>query len=117
MRLFKETFVGNTLKCNKLNERLWIYDLVYCLKILVLRDPNTIHAKFRRWVENNMLYLLNHMNAFTFEHYLQWQKDTNTYVDHNAESSKWLNALIFASSMDELNIRVNEKFYLPPVLA
>ena len=29
----QEMFVGITLKCNKLNERLWIYDMVDFLNI------------------------------------------------------------------------------------
>ena len=43
----QETFVVNMLKCKKLNERFWIYDMVYFLKIPVLRDHNAIYAKFR----------------------------------------------------------------------
>ena len=42
----KETLVGNTLKCKQLNERLWTYDMVDCLDILILRDTNALHAKF-----------------------------------------------------------------------
>ena len=42
----QETFCGNTLKCKKLNERWWIYDMVDFLKILILRYPKSIHAKF-----------------------------------------------------------------------
>ena len=42
----QEMFVAITLKCNKLNERLWIYDMVDFLKILILRDTNTVHDKF-----------------------------------------------------------------------
>ena len=38
----QETFVGNTLKCKKLNGRLCIYNMVYCLKIPILRDHNAI---------------------------------------------------------------------------
>ena len=43
----QEMFFGITLKCNKLNERLWIYDMVDFLKIPILRYPNAIHTKFR----------------------------------------------------------------------
>ena len=56
------------------------------------------------------------MNAFTIEHVLLWQKDTNTYADHDSESSKCIGALLIASSTDELNIQVNEKFDLLPIL-
>ena len=42
----QEIFVGNTLKCKKLNKRLWIYDMVYLLKTPILRDHKAIHAKF-----------------------------------------------------------------------
>ena len=43
----QDMFVGKTLKCKKLNERLWIYDMVYWLKIPILRYHNTINSKFR----------------------------------------------------------------------
>ena len=43
----QEMFVAITLKCNKLNEHLWIYDMVDFLKIPILRYPNAIHTKFR----------------------------------------------------------------------
>ena len=46
MRLFKRRFFGNTLKCKKLNERLWIYNMVNFLKIPILRDTNATHKKF-----------------------------------------------------------------------
>ena len=52
------------------------------------------------------------MNAFSIEHVLLWQNDTNTHAEHIVESSKWLNSLLVASSMDELNIQVNDKFDL-----
>ena len=109
-------FVGNYLKCKKLNECLWIYDMVYLLKIPILRDHNTIHAKFVCVGGDTMLYLLNHMNSFTLKHVLLWQKDTNTYAERDAESIKCLNVLLIASSTDYLNIRVNEKFYLMQIL-
>ena len=63
-----------------------------------------------------MLYLLDHINAFMLDHVLLWKKGTNTYADNNVEISKWINALIIASSTDELNIWVNEKFDLMPIL-
>ena len=44
------------------------------------------------------------------------EKYTNTYVDNDAEISKCLNALIIASSIDELNIQVNERFDLLPII-
>ena len=50
------------------------------------------------------------MNAFALKHILIWQKYTNTYAEHDSESSKWLNALLIAYSTDALNIQVNEKF-------
>ena len=56
------------------------------------------------------------MNAFTLEHVLLWKKYTNTYADNDAESSKWINALIISSSTDQLNIWFNEKFDLLPIL-
>ena len=56
------------------------------------------------------------MKAFMIQHVLLWQKYTNTYAEHNTESIKWLNALIIASSTDELNIQVNEKFELMPII-
>ena len=43
----QEVFAGNTLKYKNLNERLWIYNMVYFLKIPILRDHNDIHTKFR----------------------------------------------------------------------
>ena len=90
--------------------------MVDWLKIPILRDNNAIHAKFRWGGEDTILYLLDHMNAFTIEHVLLWQKDTNTYADHDSESSKCIGALLIASSTDELNIQVNEKFDLLPIL-
>ena len=63
-----------------------------------------------------MLYLLDHMNKFALDHVYLWKKETNTYDEHNVESSKQLNELLIASSTDELNIRVNDKFDLLPVL-
>ena len=42
----QEKFVRNMLKCKKLNEGLWIYDMVDFLKIPILRDNNAIHANF-----------------------------------------------------------------------
>ena len=83
-----------------------------CLKISIVRYPNVIHTNFRWGGEVTTLYLLNQMNAFTPDHVLLWQKDTNTYVEHDAERSKWLNALIIASPTDEQNIQVNNKFDL-----
>ena len=56
------------------------------------------------------------MKAFMIQHVLLWQNFTNTYAKHNAESSKWPNKLLFDSSTDALNIRVNEKFDLLPIL-
>ena len=62
--------------------------MVDFLKILILRDNNAIHVKFR-WVgEDTTLYLLNHMNAFTLEHVLLWKKDTNTYSEHDVDIIK-----------------------------
>ena len=43
----KEAFSGNTLKCKKLNERLWIYNILYFLNIPILRYHKDIHTKFR----------------------------------------------------------------------
>ena len=111
-----ETFVGNTLKCKKLNNCLWIYDMVDCLKSPILRDPNDIHAKFRWGGENTTVYLLDHMDAFTIEHTILQKKDTNTHANHNAENCKWINTLLISSSMDAPNIWVNEKFDLLPIL-
>ena len=105
----QETFFGNTLKCNELNEHLWIYNIVYFLRIPILRDYNTIRVKFIWVVEDNTVYLFNHMNPFTLEHMLLWQKDTNNYVKNDAESNKRPNELIIASSTDELNIKFYEK--------
>ena len=73
-------------------------------KIPILRDQNAIQAKFRWGGEDIKLYLLGHMNAFRIEHALIWKNDTNIYADHNAEISKWLNALLIASSTDGINI-------------
>ena len=112
----QETFPGNTLKCKKLNERLWVYDMVDCPKIPILRDHNAIYTKFIWGREDTTVYLLNNMNSFTIKHVLLWQKYTNTYAKHDEESSKWLNALLIASSTDELNIRVNENFDLLPII-
>ena len=56
------------------------------------------------------------MNAFTLDHVLLWQKYTDTYAKHDAEISKWINSLIIASSMYELNIQVNENFDLLPII-
>ena len=50
------------------------------------------------------------------KHVLPWKKDTNTYGKKNVWIRKWLNALIISSSMDELNIRVNEKFDLMSII-
>ena len=81
----QEQFVVNTLKCKKLNKSLWIYNMVYCMKIPILRDPNTVNAKFR-WVgEDTTLYLLDHMNAFTLEHVLLWKEGTDTYAKHDED--------------------------------
>ena len=90
--------------------------MVYCLKIKNLRDPEDIHAKFRWGGEDAKLYLLNHMKSLMLDHMLLWEKYTNTYANNDVESSKWLNALLVAYSTDELNIRVNDKFDLLPVL-
>ena len=68
----QETFVGDTLKCKKLNERLWIYNMVYFLKIPILRGHNDIHTKFRWGGGDTRLYLLDHLNAFTLKHILLW---------------------------------------------
>ena len=94
----QEIFVGNMPKCKKLNERLWIYNMVYFLKIPILRDHNAIHTKFI-WggVEDTTLYLLEHMNAFTLRHILLLQNDNNTYANRNVESIKFLNVLLIAS--------------------
>ena len=82
------------------------------MKIPILRDPNTVHAKFR-WVgEDTTLYLLDHMNAFTLEHVLLWKEGTDTYANHDEDIREWLNTIIIASSMYELNIGVIEKIYL-----
>ena len=56
------------------------------------------------------------MKYFMIQHVLLWKEYTNTYSKHNAESSKWLNELIIDSSTDELNIQVNEKFELMPII-
>ena len=112
----QETFVGNTLMCNKLNEFLWIYDMEDCLKIPILRDHIAIHDNFIWGGDYFNSYLLDHMNAFTFNHVLLWEKVTNTYTEHNTESSKCINALCIASSTNELNIQVNDKFYLLTII-
>ena len=44
----QETFVGKTLTFKKLNERLWIYNMVDFLNTPILRDNNAIHAKFTK---------------------------------------------------------------------
>ena len=88
--------------------------MVDFLNIPILRDTNDIHAKFIWGGEDTMLYLLDHTNDFALEHVYLWKKETNTYSEQDAESSKQLNALLIASSTDELNIEVNEKFYLLP---
>ena len=106
-------FVGNTLKCKKLNERLCIYTIVDCLKIPILWDNNAIHAKLLWWGKDTTLYLLEHMNSFTIKQVLLLQNDTSTYDKHDTEISKWINALRTASSTDEINIQVNEKLDLP----
>ena len=81
--------------------------MVNCLKIPILRDPNSIHAKFI-WVEGGTtLYLLYHMNSFTLGHVILWGKGTNTYSKHDSEIIKWLNILLISYSTDELNILVN----------
>ena len=56
------------------------------------------------------------MNSFTLEHLLLWKKYTNTYANNNSENNKWLNKLLIATSTDALNMRVNEKFELLPIL-
>ena len=63
-----------------------------------------------------MLYLLNHMNVLTLNPVLLCKNNTNTYAKNDAESSKWLNALLIAYSMEKLNIRVNEKFDLLSII-
>ena len=40
----------------------------------------------------------------------------NTYPENESERRNWINALLIASSTDELNIRVNEEFYLLPII-
>ena len=112
----QENYVGNTLKCNKLNKCLRIYYMVDYLKIHILRDHNYIQAKFRLGGDDTNLYLLKHMNAFTLEHVILWKNDTNTYAENDKDIRKWINPLLIASSTDELNIQLNEKFYLMPVL-
>ena len=64
-----------------------------------------------------MVYLLDHMNAFNLKHIILCQKDANTYSMNDADSSKYLNVLPVSSSTDELNIKVNEKFDLLPIIA
>ena len=56
------------------------------------------------------------MNAFNLSLVLLWQKDNNAYAKHDVEISKWLNELTIASLMNELNIWVNDKFDLLPIL-
>ena len=56
------------------------------------------------------------MDSLTLEQMLLWQKDTNNYVKNDAESNKRPNELIIASSTDELNIRVNEKLDILPII-
>ena len=56
------------------------------------------------------------MNSFTLKHVLLWKNYTNTYAEYGAESRKWQNKLLIASSTDELNTQVNEKLYLLSVL-
>ena len=56
------------------------------------------------------------MNVLTLNHVLPCKKDTDTYAKNDAESSKWLNTLLIAYSMNELNIRVNEKFDLMSII-
>ena len=43
-------------------------------------------------------------------------KDTNTYDKNNAEGIKWLNKILIDTSTDALNIQVNEKFDLLPII-
>ena len=48
-----------------------------------------------------------------------WQYErlqANKYANNYAYISKWLNALLVASSTDELYIQVNENFDLLPIL-
>ena len=52
----QDIFVGNTLKCNKLNEWLWIYNMVDFIKILNLKYHNAIYTKFISGGEDNKVY-------------------------------------------------------------
>ena len=115
MRLLKRCLL-DTLKCKKLNKRSWIYDMVDWLKIPILRYHNTAKAKFRWEGGGSTENLLYHINDFTIKHAILWQKYANTYFKHNVESRRWINTLLIATSMDALNIRVNEKFELLPIL-
>ena len=56
------------------------------------------------------------MKAFMIQHVLLWKKYNNTYDEHNPGIIKWLNALIVASSIYELNIQLNEKFEVMPII-
>ena len=47
---------------------------------------------------------------------LLWKNDTNTYAKNNADISPCLNTLLISTSKNELNIQVNEKFDLLPIL-
>ena len=86
--------------------------MVDFLNILILRDLNTVHVKFRWGGGDSTLYLLIYMNSFMLEKMIPWEKDTNTYAEHDAESSNCLNTLLITSSMDSHNILVNDNFYL-----
>ena len=90
--------------------------MVDCPNIPILRDLNSIHTKFRWGGEETNLYLLEQMNALTLVNMFLRKKDTNRYAKHDAESSKWLNALLIDSSTNALNNRVNEKFELLPII-
>ena len=56
------------------------------------------------------------MNALKIKHLLPLQKDTITYANKDAETSKPIHTFLIASSMDELNIRVNDKFDLLSII-
>ena len=81
--------------------------MVVFLNILILRDIDAVHAKFIWGGEYYTLYLIDHIKAFTLDHLLLWQKDTNNSDEHDADIIKWINTLIVSTSTYARNIRVN----------
>ena len=111
----QETFVGNALKIKKLEHRLWSYDMMDCILIPTLVDKDAIHPQFKYGDRSTRLNLLEHASRISLDRVIAWQYDTNEYSEVDAESSKWLDHLLVASSTDELNIRVTYKIELLPL--